>query len=147
MVISLYLSTFSYISPLFSFFTLNWFLSLLWFTTFIEPVVSKIKVPYIVYWGVDLVRVHKVLVCYSRKERSILFVQMLLQPVIIPGRLLGSLFAGHMLRVRTKSWIFEKALKFAQQFSKPGKSLENGEKSGKMVKSLEFIFIGTTSGL
>ena len=101
MVISLYLSTFSYMSPRFSFFTLNWLLSLLWFTTFIEPAVSKIKVPYIVNWGVDLVRVHKDLGCYSLKERFIFFVQMLLQPVIIPGRLLGSLFAGHMLRVRT----------------------------------------------
>ena len=88
MVISLYLSTFSYISPRFSFFTLNWLLSLLWFTTFIEPAVSKIKVPYIVNGGVDLVRVHKDLGCYSLKERFILFVQMLLQPVIIPGRLL-----------------------------------------------------------
>ena len=28
-------------------------------------------------------------------------------------------------RVRTESWILEKVLKFVQQFSKPGKSLEN----------------------
>ena len=34
-------------------------------------------------------------------------------------------------------------LKFAQQFSKPGKSLENG----KMVKSLEFFFFKATTNL
>ena len=34
-------------------------------------------------------------------------------------------------RVRTESWIFEKVMKFAQQFSRPGKSLENGEKVWK----------------
>ena len=31
--------------------------------------------------------------------------------------------------VRTESQILEKVLKFAQQFSRPGKSLENGQKS------------------
>ena len=34
-------------------------------------------------------------------------------------------------RVRTESWIFEKVMKFAQQFSRLGKSLENGEKVWK----------------
>ena len=32
-------------------------------------------------------------------------------------------------RVRTESWIFEKVMKFAQQFSRPGKSMENGWRS------------------
>ena len=32
-------------------------------------------------------------------------------------------------------------MKFAQQFSRPGKSLENGDKCGKMIKSLEFFFL------
>ena len=40
-------------------------------------------------------------------------------------------------RVRTESWIFEKVMKFAQQFSRPGKSLENRDKVWNMVKSLE----------
>ena len=40
-------------------------------------------------------------------------------------------------RVRTESWIIEKVLKFAQQLSRPGKSLENVDAPGKMVKSLE----------
>ena len=34
----------------------------------------------------------------------------------------------------------KKVLKFAQQFSRPGKSLEMEIKCGKMVKSLEFFF-------
>ena len=34
-------------------------------------------------------------------------------------------------------------MKFAQQFSRPGKSLENGDKDkcGNMVKSLDFFFL------
>ena len=34
-------------------------------------------------------------------------------------------------RVPTESWILEKVLTFAQQFSRPGKSLENGDKIWK----------------
>ena len=37
-------------------------------------------------------------------------------------------------RVRTESWIIEKVLKFAQQLSRTGKSLEIVFMSGKMVK-------------
>ena len=39
-----------------------------------------------------------------------------------------------IFRVRTESWILEKVLKFAQQFSRPGKSLVNGDKE-------KFIFV------
>ena len=39
-------------------------------------------------------------------------------------------------RVRTDSLILEKVLKFAQQFSRPRKSLENGDKVWKEIKSL-----------
>ena len=38
-------------------------------------------------------------------------------------------------RVRTESWSLEKVLTFAQQFSRPGKSLENGDKIWKNVFS------------
>ena len=44
------------------------------------------------------------------------------------------------LFTRTESWILEKALKFAQQFSRPGKSLENREKVWRYGKSLKFFF-------
>ena len=40
--------------------------------------------------------------------------------------------------VRTMSWILEKVLKFAQQFSRPGKSLVNGDKE----KSIFLLFLG-----
>ena len=40
--------------------------------------------------------------------------------------------------VRTESWILEKVLKFAQQFSRPGKSLVNGDKE----KSIFLLFLG-----
>ena len=40
--------------------------------------------------------------------------------------------------VRTESWILEKVLKFAQQFSRPGKSLVNGDKE----KSVFLLFLG-----
>ena len=44
-------------------------------------------------------------------------------------------------RVCTESWILEKVLKFAQQFSRLGKSLENRNKVWKkMVKSLEVFW-------
>ena len=33
-----------------------------------------------------------------------------------------------IIRVRTEAWILEKVLKFARQFSRPGKSLENEDK-------------------
>ena len=39
-----------------------------------------------------------------------------------------------LIRVRTESWILEKVLKFAQRFSRPGKSLENGDKVWKNGK-------------
>ena len=45
-----------------------------------------------------------------------------------------SIFSLPRFRVRTESWILEKVLKFAQQLSRPGKSLE------KMIKSLELFF-------
>ena len=41
-------------------------------------------------------------------------------------------------RVRTQSWILEKFLKFAQRFSRPGKSLENG---GKVWKNDEMSWV------
>ena len=45
---------------------------------------------------------------------------------------------NYICRVHTESWILEKVLKLAQQFSRPGKSLENrGKVLKKMVKSLE----------
>ena len=40
--------------------------------------------------------------------------------------------------VRTESWILEKVLKFAQQFSRPGKSLVNGDKE----KRIFLLFLG-----
>ena len=40
--------------------------------------------------------------------------------------------------VRTESWILEKVLKFARQFSSPGKSLVNGDKE----KSVFLLFLG-----
>ena len=43
-----------------------------------------------------------------------------------------------IFRVRTESWILEKVLKFAQQFSRPGKSLVNGDKE----KSIFLLFLG-----
>ena len=43
------------------------------------------------------------------------------------------------LRVRTKSWILQKDLKFSQQFSRPEKIWKVEIKSGKIVKSLEFF--------
>ena len=56
-----------------------------------------------------------------------------------------------MLNIHTESWILEKVLKFAEQFSRPEKSLENQIeiKSGKMVKSRNFFFVfkATTSAL
>ena len=39
---------------------------------------------------------------------------------------------------RTEFWILEKVLKFAQQFSRPGKSLVNGDKE----KSIFLLFLG-----
>ena len=45
----------------------------------------------------------------------------------------------YICRVHTESWILEKVLKFAQQFSRPGKSLENRDKVWNMVKSLEYF--------
>ena len=36
-------------------------------------------------------------------------------------------------------------MKFALQFSRPGKGLENGDKVGKMMKSLDFFFKATKS--
>jgi len=39
----------------------------------------------------------------------------------------------------TVEFILEKALKFSQQFSRPGKSLENRDKVLKVLKSLEFF--------
>ena len=36
--------------------------------------------------------------------------------------------------VRTESWILEKVLKFALQFSRPGKSLENRDKVEQKAK-------------
>ena len=54
----------------------------------------------------------------------------------------------HPLRVRTKSWIPEKVLKFAQQFSRSGKRLENrdivwknGKKSWVFFQSYNRCFI------
>ena len=44
-------------------------------------------------------------------------------------------------RVRTELWILKKVLKFGQQFSRPRKSLKNGDKVWKTVKSLEFFFL------
>ena len=44
-------------------------------------------------------------------------------------------------RVRTESWILEKVLKFAQQFSDLKKVWKVKMKSGKMVKSLDFFFV------
>ena len=41
--------------------------------------------------------------------------------------------------VRTESWILEKVFKFAQQFSRPGKSLENEIKSGKNESELQQV--------
>ena len=35
----------------------------------------------------------------------------------------------------TECWILEKVLKFAQQFSRPGKSLENGDSRDKVWKN------------
>ena len=49
----------------------------------------------------------------------------------------------HPLRVRTESWIPEKVLKFAQQFSRPGKNLEKCLK----VSWLFFFFKPTTRAL
>ena len=43
-----------------------------------------------------------------------------------------------IFRVPTESWILEKVLKFAQQFSRPGKSLVNGDKE----KSVFLPFLG-----
>ena len=37
-------------------------------------------------------------------------------------------------RVRTESWILEKVLKFAQQFSRPEKSLESKDEVWKIGK-------------
>ena len=53
-----------------------------------------------------------------------------------------ALLGGNKIsRVLTESWILEKVLKFAQQFSKPGKSLENGNKVWKNgKKSWVFFF-------
>ena len=46
------------------------------------------------------------------------------------------------VRVPTESFILEKVLKFAQQFFRPGKSLENGDKVWKDgIKSRFFICI------
>ena len=46
------------------------------------------------------------------------------------------------VRVPIESFILEKVLKFAQQFFRPGKSLENGDKVWKDgIKSLFFICI------
>ena len=51
-------------------------------------------------------------------------------------------------RVRTESWIFEKVMKCAQQFSTPGKSLENGDKVWKNgYRSWVFFFKATRSAL
>ena len=130
MVISLYLSTFSYISPRFSFSTLNWLLSLLWFTTFIEPAVSKIKVPYIVNWGVDLVRVHKDLGCYSLKERSILFVQCYYSLWSYPGG-----YLGHFLPVICSGFVH--SLEFLRKHWNLPSNFPNLEKVWKWRRSLE----------
>ena len=55
--------------------------------------------------------------------------------------ILGSAGGNKINRVLTESWILEKVLKFAQQFSKPGKSLENGNKVWKNgKKSWVFFF-------
>ena len=51
-------------------------------------------------------------------------------PFVLPFK--WNLFCG----VHTESWILEKVLKFVQQFSRPGKSLENEMKSTK----IEFFF-------
>ena len=49
-------------------------------------------------------------------------------------------------RVHTESWILEKVLKFALQFSRSGKSLENGDIVWKKwLKVLSFFFKATTS--
>ena len=48
-------------------------------------------------------------------------------------------------RVRTESWILEKVLKFAQQFFRPGKSLENRAKVlKKWLKVLSFFKVTCT---
>ena len=62
----------------------------------------------------------------------------------------SSLPANASYRVRTKSWILEKVLKFSRQFSRPGKSLKMVIKSEKMLKSFEFflfVFFKATSAL
>ena len=53
----------------------------------------------------------------------------------------SSLPANASYRVRTKSWILEKVLKFCRQFSRPGKTLKMEIKSEKMLKSFEFFFV------
>ena len=45
-----------------------------------------------------------------------------------------------IIRVRTEAWILEKVLKFAQQFSRPGKSLENEDKVWENDKKSRGIF-------
>ena len=63
----------------------------------------------------------------------------------------SSLLANASYRVRTKSCILEKVLKFSQQFSRLGKTLKMEIKTEKMVKSLEFFcfffFFKATSAL
>ena len=54
-----------------------------------------------------------------------------LRVVLLPRQIL------HM--VRTETWILEKV--FAQQYFRPVKRLEKGDEVGKMVKSLEFLFL------
>ena len=44
------------------------------------------------------------------------------------------------IKVHTESWILVKILKFAQQFSRPGKSLENGDKVQKNGGKSWFFF-------
>ena len=51
------------------------------------------------------------------------------------------------LRVCTESWILEKVLKFAQQFSRPGKSLVNGDKVRRNGKKSWAFFQAKTSAL
>ena len=70
---------------------------------------------------------------------QIYFAKFATDEIIICSRMWDKGIKTEIFRVRTESWILKKVLKFAQQFSRPGKAQKIDIKSWKEVKSLDFL--------
>ena len=69
------------------------------------------------------------------------FVQYYMQKKLHDGCEMIKIAAQYLyMYICTEAWLLEKVLKFAQQFSRHGKSLENRDSVKKMVKRLKFFF-------